>query len=137
MIRRAGLNGRPRVRLWKRSSRRSARRRRRWTAARCSDGSATCRTPSPDASKSTSRLLVGIFVRSLHPEKGLQVDHVAWLEIADIAPNLSNEREQIAVKRPGRARSIGQVHAIAPGRLARHGRLEEEMRGGLGDEAEH
>src|SRR3954463_7677727 len=100
MTRPAGLNEQPRARRWKRSSPRSARRRRRWTAARCSDGSAICRSPSPDASKSTSRLLVGIFVRSLHPEKGLQVDHVAWLEIADVAPHLLDEREQIAIKRP-------------------------------------
>jgi hypothetical protein len=63
-------------------------------------------------------MLVWIFVRALHPQKGLPIDHVAWIEIANVGANSFDEIEATTIKRAGRPWPIAN-----PGRGAENCRL--------------
>ncbi|HTU66323.1 MAG TPA: di-heme oxidoredictase family protein [Steroidobacteraceae bacterium] len=84
------------------------------------------------------RLAAGtsVFVRALHPDERLRVDHVARTEIAIVARHLRREVEQRGIRLPVRSRAIGEVEAVGACGRARDGGLQEDVSLGLRDEAE-
>src|SRR5688572_23320938 len=78
-----------------------------------------------------------VLVRSLHPDERLQVDHVAWPEVASVAPDVFREFEQRGIDRPAGPRRIGQIEAIGFCSPAGHDGFEEDVLLGLRYEREH
>src|SRR5581483_6197253 len=81
--------------------------------------------------------LAWIFVRALHPDKRLDVDHVARAQIAQIAPHRRRELEQTRVRLPVWFRLIFEIESVFLRRDLRHGWFEENMSVRLGDESPH
>src|SRR3954463_16492300 len=101
-----------------RSPRLRRRRRRSPLCAMCRRSAATIRAPVARA-RSTSTAtaswlspLLLVLVGALHPDEGLQVDHVARAQVAHVAPHGSCELEQAGVSLPIRAGAIAEVEAI-------------------------
>src|ERR1041384_242537 len=84
-----------------------------------------------------SRSDLRVFVRALHPDEGLQIDHVARFQIALVAPDGFGELEQTRVSLPVRLRFILKIEAVFAGRDFRYVRFEKDMAVGLGDESKY
>src|SRR5689334_18146098 len=78
-----------------------------------------------------------VLVGALHPDEGLQVDHVARTQVAHVATHGGGELEQARVRFPVRPRAIAQGEAVRVRRGTGDIRLEEDVRVRLRDEAEH
>src|ERR1700754_254123 len=81
--------------------------------------------------------LIRIFVRTLHPEKRLHVDHVAGPHRADLALHDLHTIKQAAVNRPAWPGRVLKRNAAPPERFARYAWLEEKVPLRLRDKAEH
>ena len=82
-------------------------------------------------------VLLLVFVGALNPEEGLDVDHVARLEIVEVVSDELGKLEEIGVSVPVGPGMIPEVESVFARRGPRHHRLEKEMRLRLGEEAEH
>jgi len=69
-----------------------------------------------------------VLVRTLHPEKRLDVDHVARMEIALIATDYFGKFQKAGIGLPGWPRLIAEIETILARGYARHGRLEEHVK---------
>src|SRR4051794_28550899 len=78
-----------------------------------------------------------IFVRTLDPHEGLEIDHVARLEVTEIASNRGGEFEQVRVGLPVRLRLIMEIEAVFLRRDLRHSRFEKNVAVRLRNEPEH
>src|SRR6185369_18056627 len=81
-----------------------------------------------------------VLFRALHPDEGLDVDHVACLETrlaVQVAADDGRKRQQGLIDAPGRLGPVDEIESIGPRRLACHHRFEKQVLVGPCDEAEH
>src|SRR5687767_5557929 len=69
---------------------------------------------------------IGIFVRTQHPDEGLQIDHVARFQIREIPPHPRGEGQKTLVSLPVWPRGVLEVEIIRPSRPPRHVGFEKE-----------
>lgn len=85
--------------------------------------------------KKIRRLIV--FVRSLHPNKRLNVDQIAWSQVSQISTYRLREIEKVHVGSAVRLRFIVKIETIPERCQARNVGFKKDMRIRLSDEAKH
>src|SRR5689334_15675481 len=77
-----------------------------------------------------------VFIGALDPDEGLEVDHVAGVEVAKIAADGSGEGEQAFIGREIWARFVVEGEAVRVSGTSGHVGFQEDVLAGLGDEGE-
>src|SRR5947209_17326 len=82
-------------------------------------------------------ILLFVFIRSLHPDKRLKINHVARLQVTKILANDIGKGEQACIRLPRGPRRIVEIIPILPGCNSCDVRFQETMHIRPGDEAEY
>src|SRR5215210_9486225 len=96
----------------------------------------SCRKRSAGLLVMLPRLSLLVLIRTLHPEEGLDVDHVPRLQIAKIVPHDLGKLKEVGVGLPGWPGPVYKVEAILARCRAGDVRLQKDVRVRLGNESE-